>query len=151
MPSTATITPLQSDAQSQQLVEARTWNAQLAAMILGIPSHMLGLPGPQMTYQNVETADIGWVKDSVSRWAQPVEATLSKVLLPRGTRARFDWAGRLRTDQKTQADVVTTYVGAGVWSVDEGRQTIGYAPMEPSHSQGTTPDGVPDLGAKETA
>ena len=46
IPATATVTPLQSDAQAQQLVEARTWNAQLQAMMLGIPSHMLGLPGP---------------------------------------------------------------------------------------------------------
>jgi HK97 family phage portal protein len=149
LPAGVTVTPLQSDAQRQQLVEARTWNAQLSAMILGIPSHMLGLPGPDMTYQNVETADIGWVKDSVDRWAQPIEATVTKHLLPNGTRSKFNWAGRLRTDQTTQATVVTTYVAAGIWTVDEGRQVIGYEPMADAIDEGTTPAEVPDLGAKE--
>lgn len=149
IPASATVTPLQSDAQAQQLVEARTWNAQLQAIMLGIPTHMVGLPGPSMTYQNVETADIGWIKDSVSRWAQPVESTVGKVLLPRGQRARFDWAGRLRTDQKTQVEVVTQYVAGGVWSVDEGRQAIGYPPAVQSVEVGSTPVGVPELGAKE--
>jgi HK97 family phage portal protein len=149
LPSNVTVTPLQSDAQRQQLVEARTWNAQLSAMILGIPSHMLGLPGPNMTYQTVETSDIGWVKDTVDRWAQPIEATISKQLLPNGTRAKFNWAGRLRTDQTTQAAVVTTLVGAGIWTVDEGRQAIGYEPMADAIDEGSTPVDVPDLGAKE--
>lgn len=150
IPATATVTPLQSDAQSQQLVEARKWNAQLAAMILGIPSHMIGLEGPAMTYQNVETADIGWIKDSVSRWAAPIEARISKDLLPRGVRARFDWASRLRTDQKTQTEVVTSLTGSGVWSIDEGRQAIGYPPAVAAVESGSTPEGTPELGAKET-
>jgi HK97 family phage portal protein len=149
IPANATVTPLQSDAQRQQLVEARTWNSELQAMMLGIPPYKLGLPGPTMTYQNVETGDIAWVIDGPKRWGDPIEHRTSKHLLPRGTRARFAWAGRLRTDQATQASVLTTYVGAGILSVDEARQAAGYGPMVRAIEAGTTPAGAPELGAKE--
>ena len=105
-----------------------------------------------MTYQNVETADIGWIKDSVSRWAQPIEAVVSKVLLPRGQRARFDWAGRLRTDQKTQVEVVTPLRRGRV----SGRSTRAGRPSATRRGtwpvdEGTTAREPRTLGAKETA
>jgi HK97 family phage portal protein len=145
MPQGWTLEPVVSSAVDQQLVEARTWNAQLAAMVLGIPAHMLGLQGPSMTYSNVETADIGWMRDTVSRWTNPIAGAFSKWLLPAGTELRWDYASRMRSDIKTTAEVVTGLVVARVLTVDEGRAMLGRPPMDDTTTEGSTPEGVPEL------
>lgn len=124
-------TPVVSDAEKQQLVEARTWDAQLVAMILGIPAHYLNLPGTSMTYQNIEQADIGFVRDTVDRWAKPVEGATSKWLLPAGQTARFDWKVRMRTDAKTRAEVDKIDIDSGVITIDEARQARDLPPLPP--------------------
>lgn len=145
MPQGWTMEPVVSSAQEQQLVEARTWNAQLAAMVLGIPAHMLGLQGPSMTYSNVETADIGWIRDTVSRWTDPIAGAFSKWLLPAGTELRWDFASRMRSDVKTTAEVVALLYDAELISQDEGRAMISRPPMEETTTEGSTPEGVPEL------
>jgi HK97 family phage portal protein len=49
LPSGYVLTPIVSNAEQSQLVESRTWNAALVAMMLGIPSYKLGLSGASMT------------------------------------------------------------------------------------------------------
>lgn len=139
------LTPIVSNAEQAQLVESRTWNAELTAMILGIPPWKLGLQGPSMTYGNIETADIDFVRDSVDRYAHPLVAGFSKWLVPRGTNVVFEYASRMRADQKTTAEVLRTYVDANIMSVDEARATIGRPPAETTDNEGSTPEGVPEL------
>lgn len=143
------LTPLVSNAEQNQLVQSRQWNAQAVAMMLGIPPYKLGLPGTTMTYQNVETADIDFIRDSVTRYASPLAAGFSKWLVPRGTVVRFDWANRMRADQRTTSDVLRTYTDAGILTVDEARATIGRPPLEESTDEGTTPEDVPELTPEE--
>ena len=143
------LTPLVSNAEQNQLVQSRQWNAESVAMLLGIPSSKLGLPGPTMTYQNIETADIDFVRDSVSRYADPLTAAFTKWLVPRGTQVRFDWAGRMRADQSTTASVLSTYTGAQILTHDEARAILGRPPLELSTGEGTTPETVPELTPAE--
>lgn len=143
------LTPLVSNAEQNQLVQSRQWNAEAVAMILGIPPYKLGLPGTTMTYQNVETADIDFVRDSVSRYADPLAAAFSKWLVPRGTVVKFDWAGRMRADQRTTSDVLTKYTAAGILSVDEARSVMGRPPMEITTQPDSTPEDVPELTPAE--
>jgi hypothetical protein len=72
---------------------------------------------------------------------------LTKWLLPNGVEARCAWGQRARTDLKTQAEVAKLLVDAGILTKDEGRQMIGYGPLALSTSAGSTPEGVPNLGA----
>jgi len=123
------LTPVVSNAETSQLVESRQWNAASVAMMLGIPSYKLGLSGPSMTYQNVEMADIDFVRDSVDRYGEPLSEAFTKWLLPRGTSLAWDYAGRMRADQSTTANVLTTYTGAGILTVDEARAAIGRPPL----------------------
>jgi len=123
------LTPVVSNAETSQLVESRQWNAAAVAMLLGIPSYKLGLAGPSMTYQNVEMADIEFVRDSVDRYGAPLAAAFTKWLLPRGTSTVWDYAGRMRADQNTTANVLTTYTGAGILTKDEARAAIGRPPL----------------------
>jgi HK97 family phage portal protein len=67
LPSGYTLTPVVSNAEQAQLVESRQWNAAAVAMMLGIPSYKLGLAGPSMTYQNIESADIEFDSSAI-RW-----------------------------------------------------------------------------------
>ena len=145
------LTPLVSNAEQNQLVQSRQWNAEAIAMMLGIPSYKLGLPGTTMTYQNVETADIDFIRDSVSRYASPLAAAFTKWCVPRGTVVRFDYSGRMRADQTTTATVLRTYTDAGILSVDEARAVIGRPPLELATGEGTTPEAVPELTPSEVA
>lgn len=145
------LTPLVSNAEQNQLVQSRQWNAEAIAMMLGIPSYKLGLPGTSMTYQNVETADIDFIRDSVSRYASPLAAAFTKWMVPRGTVVRFDYAGRMRADQMTTASVLSTYVSAGILTLDEARSVIGRPPQHLASAEGTTPADVPELTPAEVS
>lgn len=140
------LTPVVSNAEQSQLVESRTWNANLVAMLLGIPPWKLGLAGPTMTYSNIETADIDFIRDSADRYGRPLVESFTKWLMPAGTTVVFDYADRMRADQRTTADVLTAYVGAGIITDDEARAVIGRPPLaRTDEPDGTTPEGVPEL------
>jgi HK97 family phage portal protein len=143
LPSGYVLTPVVTNAEQAQLVESRTWNASLVAMLLGIPSYKLGLQGPSMTYQNIESADIEFVRDSVDRYARPLSAAFSKWLLPRGTDVAWDYAGRMRSDTKTTAEVVGSLVASKLLTLDEGRAMIGRPPL-PEDEQPDPPEPLPD-------
>jgi phage portal protein BeeE len=149
LPTGYVLTPLVSNAEQAQLVQSRQWDAALVAMLLGIPAWKLGLSGPQMTYQNVETADIDFVRDSVDRWARPLSESFTKWLMPRGTSVAWNYAGRMRADQRTTEEVLTGYVGAGIVAVDEARAMIGRPPLASIEAEGTTPAGTPELTPQE--
>ena len=149
LPQGYVLTPVVSNAESPQLVESRQWNAATVAMLLGIPGWKLGLAGPSMTYQNVETADIDFVRDCVDRYARPLAEAFTKWLMPRGIRVAFDYAGRMRADQSTTSTVLSTYVGSGILSSDEARAAIGRPPAEQTTDTGSTPEGVPELTPQE--
>jgi HK97 family phage portal protein len=152
MPTGYTLTPVVSNAEQAQLVESRRWTAEMVAMMLGIPSWKLSLPGPTMTYQNVETADIDYVRDGVDRYSAPIAAAFTKLLMPAGTSVRFDWSSRQRADATTTANTLTAYVREGILTTDEARTVLGRpplppadAPPPPSPDPGTTPEGVPEI------
>jgi HK97 family phage portal protein len=128
-PNGTELKPIVGNAQQSQLVEARTWNAQMIADVVGVPGWKLGLAGPTMTYQNIETADIDFVRDSVDRFGQPFAQTISKWLLPSGTELVWDYASRMRADSKATADMLVTYVTAGILTVDEARASLNRPPM----------------------
>ena len=139
-------TPVVSDAEKQQLVESRTWDAGLVAMILGIPAHYLGLPGTSMTYTNIESADIGFVRDTVDRWAKPFEGSVTKWAMPYGQTARFDWTGRMRTDSKTRAEVLGLEITAGITTVDEARRMLHKRPLTEAEKPATPAALLPFTG-----
>lgn len=129
LPSGYVLTPVVSNAEQAQLVESRQWNAAEVAMMLGIPSYKLGLEGPSMTYQTVETADIDFVRDSVDRYASPLAESFTKWLMPRGWTVVWDWAGRMRADTKTTAEVLAQLLTSGLLTKDEARAMLGRPPL----------------------
>jgi HK97 family phage portal protein len=145
LPTGYTLTPVVSNAEQAQLVETRQWTAEMVGMMLGIPAWKLSLPGPTMTYQNVETADIDFIRDGVDRYSAPIAAAYSKYLMPTGTQVRFDWTSRARTDATTTANTLTAYVAAGILTKDEARSVLGRPPLATATEENTTPEGVPEI------
>lgn len=143
MPTGYTLTPVVSNAEQAQLVESRRWTAEMVAMMLGIPAWKLSLPGPTMTYQNVETADIDYVRDGVDRYSAPIAAAFTKSLMPSGTSVRFDWSSRQRADATTTANTLTAYVREGILTRDEARTVLGRPPIGAPDK--TTPADVPEI------
>ena len=149
LPAGMEFVPVVSDAEKQQLVEARKWDAATIAMILGVHPSSLGLEGPSMTYSNVEQVDIGFVRDTVDRWAKPIEHAVTKWLLPRGQTARFDWSGRMRFDSKTRAETMQIEINAGLLDKTEGRRMLDRPPLgDDTGDQADTTDdeAAPDTG-----
>ena len=140
LPAGATVTPLQSDAERQQLVEARRWNAHLSAMILRIPPHRLGLDGPTNTYQNVQSADVAFIRDEATRWSNPIVYALSKWVMPTGVQVIPRWSERAITDRATQVATLTEAKNAGIVTADEARQELGYPPLPPPAHPEPPPD-----------
>lgn len=151
LPNGYTLTPLVTDAEKSQLVESRKYNAQEVCMMIGAPAWLLGLDGPSMTYQNIETADISVVRDFAARWADPIAACASKWMLPLGTEARWDWASRMRSDLKTTAEVIEILLRCKAISGDEARAMINRAPMQANDEDRTTPAGVPELTPQDAS
>ncbi len=129
LPNGTQVTPIVSNASQAQLVEARKWNATLTANVVGVPGWKLGLEGPTMTYQNVETGDIEFVRDSVDRYVRPLTASITRWLLPSGTELVPDYDSRMRVDQKTSAEILTQLVAAEIITVDEARAKLNRAPL----------------------
>lgn len=154
LPNGTVVTPIVGNALQAQLVEARTWNAQMVANAIGVPGWKLGLDGPTMTYQNVETGDIDFVRDSVDRYGRPITEAFSKWMLPAGTELHWLYESRMRADQKTAAEIDAVLVGAGILTVDEVRARRNLPPLPKPAPQQAIPasdaDPVLELEARKT-
>lgn len=144
LPASWTFTPVVTDADKQQMIESRKWDANTAAMILGIPPSKLGLDGgPSMTYSNSEMDDLRFASDTLDRWAQPIAAAVTKWLLPQGQRAAWNYAARYRVDRKTRAEALKLEIDTGLSTLDEARQEVGKPPIEAP--AGPSPDTTPEV------
>lgn len=154
LPTGTTVTPIVGNALNAQLVEARTWNAQLAAHAVGVPGWKLDLQGPTMTYQNVETGDIDFVRDGVDRWGRPITEAFTRWMLQAGVELHWLYESRMRADQKTAAEIDAVLVGAGILTVDEVRARRNLPPLPKPAPQQAIPasdaDPVLELEARKT-
>jgi HK97 family phage portal protein len=151
-PNGTELKPIVGNAQQSQLVEARTWNAQMIANVVGVPGWKMGLDQTSLTYQTIETADIDFVRDALDRYAQPLSQSISKWLMPNGTEVVWDYASRMRADSKATAEVLATYVTAGILTVDEARASLNRPPLgQPDIPAGGAADNTPNPAAVAAA
>lgn len=172
LPSTTTFTPLVSDADNAQLVQARQWNAQTVAMALGIPPFMLGIETQRHTYTNAENEFGRFIRTTIMRLLVPLEQQYSLQLLPRGNTAVFDTRELLRPEMATRFQMAVQGFQSHLLTEQEARELMGYpadggpgigpadttapeAPQQlpqlalvPSPSSSKTPDDVADTAAE---
>jgi len=126
IPSSTTFQPLATDADKAQLVQARQWDAQTVAMILGVPPFLLGIESQAHTYSNAETEFGRFVATTMMRLLAPLELQLTAQCLPRGNRAEFFTGALLRADTMTRANAATVLYGAQIITLEEARTVAGF-------------------------
>ena len=108
--------PFQVDPESAQLLESRRYSAASVATMFGMDADLLNAAqsGSSLTYQNVGQRFDNFIRSTLApNYLEPIEHGISE-RLSRTTVARFNLQGLLRADVKTQADVYSTLVTAGV-------------------------------------
>lgn len=113
--------PVSWNAQDLALVPAREFNLRTAALIGGIPGHMLGVPAASRVYSNVESEWRSFVTLTVSRYVRAIEDAWSKTF-PRHTNIRYPVDELFRPEAETRWRTYTLMAGLGATSVDEIRQ-----------------------------
>lgn len=114
---TISITPEES-----QFLATREFARSEIAMFFGIPPHMIGDHSKATSWgSGIEQLGIGFVKYTLLPWLRCMEATYSRVLLPRGQFMRFNVNGLLRGDTASRYNSYTQARNAGWLNVDEIR------------------------------
>jgi HK97 family phage portal protein len=156
VPGSTTFTPLATDADKAQLVQARQWDATMVAMILGVPPFLLGIETQRHTYTNAETEFGRFVSTTILRILRPLEQQLTAQCLPRGNSAEF-WTGALlRADTATRTNAAVALYAAEIISVEEARSLAGFpaagGPMlAGAHPGGEAPVSAGTLPASDAA
>lgn len=110
----------QVNPEQAQLLESRKHSAADVATAFGMDADLLNaaVSGSSLTYQNVGQRFDNFIRSTLApNYLEPIEHGISE-RLTRTTVARYELAGLLRADVRTQADVFKTFVDAGM---DEAR------------------------------
>lgn len=121
-----------------QWLDSQKWSVLRVARLFGIPPAKLAaaVDGASMTYNNIETATLDMLRDTLMGYLAPIEDMLTW-LLPRGQYARFNLNAVLRPDTKTRYEAHSIGIAAGFLTVDEVRDIEGLPPLNISESETT--------------
>ena len=115
-----------ADGDIQSLKEQTT--ARIGA-VFRIPSHMLEIFSGAK-YSNVQVRNTAFYRDSIAPLTTLIEQKLTVGLLGNtDLTIRFDSSDLLRGDLQQSTSVAVDAVGAGLLTVDEARNLMGYSPM----------------------
>ena len=105
-----------------QWLEAQKFSVTSVARLFGMPSSYLlaSVEGQNLTYQNQEQEDLGFVRFTLMRYLREIEQAFT-ALLPRGQVARFNVDALLRTDTKTRYEAHKIGLDAGFLTIEEVR------------------------------
>lgn len=108
--------PFQVDPENAQLLQSRQHAAANVATMFGMDADLLNaaVSGSSLTYQNVGQRLDNFIRTTLApNYLEPIEHGISE-RLSRTTVARFSLSTLLRADVKTQADVYSVLVNAGM-------------------------------------
>lgn len=117
----------QVNPEQGQLLESRQHSSGNAATMFGINGHLLNYAqsGSSLTYQNVGEVFVDFVRTTLSPgYLTPIQDAITDNLA-RGTSGRFNVDELYRADIKTQAEVYSTLVAAGM-QAEEAARRAGY-------------------------
>lgn len=115
-------TPMYLNPKDAQFIESQGWNVQQVARLFGIPASMLlaSVDGNSMTYTNIESEFIGFVRFTLQNYIVEMESALT-ALLPRGIEAKIATEQLLKSDTLTRYQAHALAVQNGWMTVDEVR------------------------------
>jgi HK97 family phage portal protein len=160
--------PLGSDPEKMQLVETQRFAVEEIARIYSLPPVFLQ-DLTHGTYSNTEQQDLHFVKHTVKRWCEQIEAEMNLKLFGRNSSriVEFNLDGLLRGDYRTRMEGNARAIQTGQLTPNEAREMENRLPMpfgdvlmiqgatvpiEKAGEQTGTPDAappMPDDGAGE--
>jgi HK97 family phage portal protein len=126
----AKFTKVGSDAEQAQMLQSRQFAVEEIARIFRVPPSMIGLNTPgAMSYASVEHNAIQFVRYSLLPLVSKIEEAHGR-LLPSESFLRINVDGLMRGDSTAQAQMFSTGLQAGYYSVNDIRRLLDLPPME---------------------
>lgn len=118
--------PIMISPKDAQFIENQNFSVVQVARLFGIPAAQLlaAIEGGAQTYQNIEQADLQFVRWTLMRYLREMEEAMS-LILPGIQTARFNLDGLLRPDTKTRYEAHGVGIKAGFLAIDEVRKIEG--------------------------
>ncbi len=130
--------PVNLSPKDAQFLESQQFTTTALARLFGIPAHLMlaQVEGNSQTYQNMQQADLGFTRWTLSTYYREIEEAFTG-LLPRGQVARFNLDGILRPDTATRYQAHAVALSNGFLTINEVRALEGYEPLpQPTDNEG---------------
>jgi HK97 family phage portal protein len=115
--------------EESQFIETMKFNVAQIARIFGVPPELIGAEsGQSLTYSNLESRLLHYLKLSLNPWLTRLEAALGR-LLPSTMTVKFNTGGLLRADTKTRYEAHAIALKAGFLTVNEVRELEDRPPL----------------------
>jgi HK97 family phage portal protein len=118
-----TVSPIDAE-----LGKAREWSLRDTALAFGVPPYMLGVPGDQSTYANVESRMIELRTFTLLPWMRRIESTLD-AQFPKGTSVKVAADATLRGDTASRYAAYSVALAGGWLTIDEIRAMENKPPL----------------------
>lgn len=123
---------IQINPDESQFLETMKFSGSAICGFFGVPPEIVGerSEGSSITYANVESRSIDFLKFGLNGWVDRLERWYSG-LLPRGQFVKLDTRALLRTDTLTRYQALHLLVGSRIITQDEARATEDWAALTP--------------------
>lgn len=122
-------TPITIAPEESQFIETQRFTVSQIARVFGVPPEMVGSDsGGSLTYSNVESRALDFLRYCVQPWLVRLETSLS-TLLPRQQTVKFNAGGLLRATTKERYEAHKVALDAGFLTVDEVRALEDLPPL----------------------
>jgi len=128
-----TYTPISSNANDSQMIEARTFNVREVARYFNINPILLG-DNSGASFSTIEAANIEFVSHTLQPYITMIEDEFNRKLVKPSERETIyldiDEKYLLKGDMNTTASYLSTLTSSGIMSINEARQHLGLKPVE---------------------
>ena len=121
--------PITTSASDMEMQASREHQVREIARAFRVPAYKVGAQGDRSTYQNLESAELDWVRTGLTGWTHRVEQALSS-LLPAGQFIKFDPSPLIKPDRRTELAGQQIAVASGIMTPNEARAELGLPPYE---------------------
>jgi HK97 family phage portal protein len=115
--------------EESQFIDTMRLNVQQIARIFSVPPELIGADsGNAMTYSNIESRDLSFLKYSLQPWLGRLERAMN-TLVPRGQYVKFNAAALLRTDTLNRYQAHAIALDQGFLTLNEVRELEDRPPL----------------------
>ena len=126
-------TPISSNANDSQMLEARTFNVREIARYFNINPILLG-DNSGASFSSIEAANLEFVTHTLQPYITMVEDEFNRKLVKPSEAGviyiDIDEKYLLKGDMKTTASYLSTLTGSGIMTINEAREHLGLKPVE---------------------